>query len=233
MRNSGLKIKQLFILGLTLLLGACAGTPQPTISMTDNLFINDKLKVGIAYIPPKEKATTHILGADCLLCYAVAAVLTGKLDTHLETTINTDELTTMQELVLSEYAQRSEGVELVALPTPIDQFKDFGGELGFAKKDFRSVKETLGIDILVIFHITRHGAYRSFTNYIPNGDPQGYVAGFLYAVDLNSNAYIQYLEINETIQPSGAWDEPPGFPSVTTSYYQAVENTKQKIKSAL
>ena len=68
---------------------------------------------------------------------------------------------------------------------------------------------------------------------MPNGDPQGYIAGLLYAVDLNSNAYIQYLELDEKVQPEGEWDEPTTFPSVTTSYYQAVENIKNRIRNAI
>jgi hypothetical protein len=215
-------------------LAACGSTPQPTEPLSTNLFNKDDLKIGIVYeLPKKNKATTHIFGASCLLCYGVASAMTSSLDTHLENTIDASELTKMKELVLSEYTQRSQNVELVTLPTPINKLKKFKGELGFAKKDFRSLKETLGIDMLVVFQVSRYGAYRSFSSYIPNGDPQGHVAGLLYSVDLNNNAYVQYMEIDEKVQPSGEWDEAPKFPSVTTSYYQAIEKTKKKIKDAI
>lgn len=233
MKNIRFKSKQILLASLVIFLGACAGTPQPTISLPTDTFSKENLKIGIAYIPPTDEATTHIFGADCLLCYAVASTLTSSLDTHLEETINTDELNTMEELILSEYEQRTENVELITLSTPIKNLKSFGGELGFAKKDFRPLKEALNVDILVVLEIYRHGAYRSFSSYIPNGDPLGHIAGRLYSVDLTDNSYMQYMDINETVQPSGVWDEPPSFPSVTTSYYQAVENTKQKIKDAL
>ncbi len=228
-----LHFKQLIIAGLVLVLAACGSTPQPTVALNTNALTNKALKIGIVYNEPDDKATTHIFGAGCLLCYGVASTLTNKLDTHLENTIDTSELISLKELVLSEYSQRSNSVEFVTLTTPIKKLKKFKGELGFAKKDFRVLKETLAVDVIVVFDVYRYGAFRSFSNYIPNGDPQGHIAGLLYAIDLNTNAYIQYLAIDEKIQPSGEWDEAPAFPSVTTSYYQAVENAKQKIKDAI
>lgn len=233
MKYLGFKIKYILIASLTIFLTACGSTPQPTVTLTTNIFAKDDLKIGILYTPPEEKATTHIFGANCLLCYGVASSLTSTLDNHLEASIDTVELVKIKDLVLSELSLRSPNVELVTLPTPMKKLKKFKGELGFAKKDFRVLKETLGIDMLVVFQVTRYGAYRSFSSYIPNGDPQGHVAGLLYSVDLNTNAYVQYMEIDEKIQPSGEWDEGPNFPSVTTSYYQAIENAKQKIKDAI
>jgi hypothetical protein len=233
MKKLGFKAQNAFVIGLVILLSACGSTPQPTVTLTTNIFAKEDLKIGVVYNAPKEKATTHIFGANCLLCYGVASALTSKLDKHLESSIKTDELTKFKDLILSEYSERSSNVELVTLPTSIKKFGKFKGELGFAKKDFRFLKESLGVDIIVVLNVTRHGAFRSFSSYIPNGNPQGYIAGLLYAIDLNTNAYVQYMEINETIEPSGEWDDAPTFPSVTTAYYQAFENTKQKIKDAI
>lgn len=229
----GKKIKLLAVSLLTLMLTACGSTPQPVVKIDKNYFNNDDLKIGIVYLPPEEKATTHIFGAGCLLCYGVASALTSSLDSHLKNSIDTDELTAMKNLVIAEYSQLSKNVELVNLPTPIDKLKKFKGELGYAKKDFRALKDELNLDMLVVFQVSRFGAYRSFSNYVPNGDPQGYVSGYLYSVDLSDNAYVQYLELNEMVQPQGEWDEAPNYPSVTTSYYQAVENTKQKIRESI
>lgn len=228
-----LRFKQLIIAGLVLVLAACGSTPQPIVSLNTNALTNQDLKIGIVYIEPEDKATTHIFGAGCLLCYGVASALTSSLDTHLESTIDTSELISLKELLISEYSQISKNVELVTLPTSVKKLKKFKGELGFAKKDFRVLKETLAVDVIVVFDIYRYGAYRSFSNYVPNGDPQGHIAGLVYAIDLNTNSYLQYLPIDEKIQPAGEWDEGPTYPSVTTSYYQAVENAKQKIKDAI
>jgi hypothetical protein len=226
-------VTRLLVTCLAILLTACGSTPQPTVTLNTNLFAKQDLRVGFVYNAPKGKAETHIYGASCLLCYGVASAMTSKLDTHLQTTINNDELTKIKELVLSEYSEKTANITMIKLATPIDKLKKFKGELGFAKKDFRPLKETLNLDLLIVLNINQHGAFRSFSTYVPNGDPQGYITGLLYAVDLNSNAYTQYLQINETVQPAGEWDEPTDFPSVTTSYYQAVENVKEKLKDAI
>ncbi|MBB1439906.1 hypothetical protein H5202_14740 [Shewanella sp. SG41-4] len=227
------KLKHFFIAVTALLLAACANTPQPPVALNTNLLANPDLKLGMVYRPPTSKATTHIYGAGCLLCYGVASALTAKLDDHLQKAIDDSELSKMNDLVKAKYSQYSKNIEYVTLPTSINRLKKFKGELGFAEKDFRPLKETLGIDVLVVFEIYRHGAYRSFSNYFPNGDPQGHVAGILYAIDLNTNAYIHYKEINEMIQPAGEWDEPKDFPSVTTAYYQAVENVKKQLEQSI
>lgn len=220
------------LLSILILSGCTASPPQPNVSLNTNLLAREDVKVGIYYAAPEDKATTHIWGANCLICYGVASALTGGLDTHLESTISTEELDAIKELVHSKYSARFNNVRMVDLPAPLKEMKDFKDQLGFPEKDFRGLRESLDVEVLVIVQIGSHGAYRSFSNYIPNGDPQGYIGGLLYSVDLNTNAYLQYLSIDEKVQPTGEWDEPPRYPSVTTAYYQAVENAKQKIEKS-
>ena len=233
MKTQGKGLYSLIIGFLLITLVGCGSTPQPTVQLTTNIFAKPDLKVGVVYTQPKDKATTHIYGAACLLCYGVASALTSSLDSHLASSVENSELDALKQLVLEGYQGRSENVELVTLSTPINKLKKFKGGLGFAAKDFRPLKKSLGVDVIVVLDISSHGAYRSFSNYIPTSDPQGYVQGLLYAVDLSNNAYIQYMAINERVQPAGDWDEPPTFPTVTTSYYQALENAKDKIKNAI
>lgn len=229
----GNKLKTSFILFIMTIIVGCGTTPQPPVALNSSIFTNAKTKVGILYSAPEGGATTHIYGAGCLLCYGVASSLTSSLDKHLKKSISDDELNNIKQLVMNEYQEKTHEIKFVQLPTPLKKLPKFKGELGFAKKDFRSLKSTLGVDILVVLDIHNHGAYRSFSNYIPNGDPQGFISGLLYSVDLDSNAYAHYMVINETVQPVGEWDEPPLFPSVTTSYYQAIENLKDKIKASI
>ncbi|UTM58488.1 hypothetical protein L4174_006510 [Photobacterium sp. CCB-ST2H9] len=225
-------LKGIVIFCFALFLSACAVTPQPAVQLDKNLLSKD-MKIGVVYIQPADKPTTHIFGASCLLCYGVASALTSDLDTHLESTLTNEELDKIKDLVLSEYASNSNQVKLVDLGMNIEDLKDSDKGLGYAQKDFTNLKQTMNLDVLVVLQISQHGAYRSFSNYFPNTDPQGYVRGLLYAVDLNTNAYVQYLEINEKVQPKGNWDEPMSFPSVTMSYYQAVENVKHNIQQAI
>tara|TARA_B100000700_G_C14893090_1_gene783676 strand:- start:256 stop:957 length:702 start_codon:yes stop_codon:yes gene_type:complete len=226
-------LKITVITALTFLLAACGSTPQPTVALESNNVGVDKTVV-FAYVGPEdESGTTHIYGASCLLCYGVAAGLTSSLDTHLESTVDASEMEAIRDLVISEYREHNSDVSVVTLNTEIKKLKKFKGELGFAPKDFRPLAETLNADVLVLLELTEHGAYRSFSGYVPNGDPQGYVHGLLSTIDLKTNAYIQYLVIDEKVQPEGEWDEPTTFPGVTNAYYQAVENVKQKLADSI
>lgn len=227
-----MKFKLIFILLISFVLTACGSTPQPTVTFDKSAFSNSPKTFGIVYEMPKEEATTHIYGAGCLLCYGVASALTSKLDKHLEGNIDSKELNTIKNLVNEVYKNQGTELKEVSLDKEITKLKKFKGELGFAKKDFRPYKDKLGVDALIVVQFNRHGAYRGFNNYIPTTDPQGYVAVDLYTVDLVDNSYLQYLSIEEKVQPESAWDEPPKFPSVTTSYFQAVENVKERIRNA-
>lgn len=221
---------RLFALILACLVTGCASAPrQPTITTNAQIFSNPSLRTGFVYVAPKKEATTHIMGASCLLCYAVAASLTGSLDSHLKRAIKQEELHNIKDLVWSIYAEKTNKLKEVTLPTSITQLEKFKSELGSPEKDFRPLKEQLEVDVLIVVSIGAHGAYRSFTNYLPTSDPMGYVSGTVYAVDLSNNAYISYLELNEMVQPQGQWDEAPNYPNVTNAYYQAVENAKHKI----
>jgi hypothetical protein len=225
--------KLLIILLATLFISACGSTPQGFVPLVKNVVQADNTKIGFVYIAPEDKATTHIYGAGCLLCYGVASALTSSLDTHLESTISADELLVIKDAVVASYSDLNVKLIDVNLNTPITKLKKFKGENGFAEKDFRVLKDKLGLDMLVVLSLDQHGAYRSFSNYIPNGDPQGYIAGTLYTVDLTTNGYVQYLNIAERVQPQGEWDEPTAFPSVTTAYYQSIENVKSLVNKSL
>lgn len=227
------QVKILAIVAVSIVLTACGATPQPTVSLLSNTLPNQEQTIGLAFIPPKDEATTHIYGAGCLLCYGVASALTSSLDKHLESNVTTDELIAIKDLVKSKYEQRFAKVIELNLPKPVDKLPKFKGELGFAERDFKTLKNQLGVDVLVVFEVSEHGAFRSFSNYVPNGDPQGYVSGILYAVDLNDNKYIQYQPIRVTVQPPGEWDEPDTFPTFTTSYYQAIEDVKKQLSNIM
>lgn len=233
MRIKTPSIKAVSIVLLSILLVACGATPQPTMPLISNLLDKETTKIGVYYEFPEDQATTHIYGAACILCYGVASALTASLDDHLESTINQDELEDIKNIVFKAYAEKSNDVSWVELSSPIKKLAKFKGGLGYAERDFRILKKPLGIDYLVVVDINAHGAYRSFSNYVPNGDPQGYINGVVFAVDLNTNAYIHYLEINEIVQPIGEWDQPDHFPSVTTAYYQATANAKDTVTKAL
>ncbi|RZM81653.1 hypothetical protein C3B51_07870 [Pseudoalteromonas rubra] len=224
----GLKLmKQLSILIvlLTIFLAGCKSTPQPAVRLKPEL-LNENIRVGI-YINEIAPATTSIQGADCLLCYGVAVAANSSLSNHLESLPTTD-IESAKQVVYDGYKSKTQHVEFVNLSKDkLSKLKKFKGELGFAKKDYRSLKSELNIDVLVVLNIYAHGAHRMYSAYVPVTDPQGYVAGVIYSVDLETNQYVQFQRFNRKILVEGEWDEPKQqFPGVTNAYYQAVEKVK-------
>lgn len=212
-----------------MLLSACGTTPQQNVTLQSNM-INAEKKVGI-FVKKLDIATTNIYGASCLLCYGVASAANAELDKHLKTLPITD-LESSKSILVNGYKTKANSVEFVEISEQeLKKLKKFKGEQGFAKTDFRTLKESKNIDVLVVLEYSEHGAYRSYNAYVPTSDPQGYVKGLVYSVDLESNQYLQYLSLDHKVIVEGEWDEPKEqFPGVTNAYFQAVENAKESLK---
>ncbi|WP_247671249.1 hypothetical protein [Pseudoalteromonas sp. MMG005] len=223
------KFKTVILTLMTLVLSACGSTPQPTIELQSQL-LNQEKRVGI-YVTEIEAPTTSIFGASCLLCYGVAAAANSSLDKHLESLPSSD-LASTKEIIYEGYKKQTNAIKFIELDSKtLKNLKKFKGGLGFAKKDFRTLKEKNNIDVLVVLQYWAHGAYRSYQGYIPTSDPQGYVAGIVYSVDLEDNKYLQYQELDKKVVVSGEWDEPKQqFPGVTNAYYQAIEQAKVSLE---
>lgn len=222
-------IKTTIFVICAMLLSACGTTPQQNVTLQSNM-INAEKKVGI-FVKKLDIATTNIYGASCLLCYGVASAANAELDKHLKTLPITD-LESSKSILVNGYKTKANSVEFVEISEQeLKKLKKFKGEQGFAKTDFRTLKESKNIDVLVVLEYSEHGAYRSYNAYVPTSDPQGYVKGLVYSVDLESNQYLQYLSLDHKVIVEGEWDEPKEqFPGVTNAYFQAVENAKESLK---
>ena len=217
-----------FIITATLILAGCAGSPQKNVALSSDFYsIKDKV-VGV-YFEEIPNPDTHLIGAGCLLCYAAASVANSSLTSHIET-LNTDELDILDEHIVQLITDK--GIEVNHITSPIDfeRLKSFSSnEENFAKDDFRSLKESLGVDELIVIDLDMVGAYRSYNNYIPTSDPLAAIVGKVYTVDLHTNKYTSYGKIDEKVSAQGDWDEPPSFPGITNAYYQAIEATKDTV----
>lgn len=221
-------IKLLVASLLTVLLVACGTTPQTSVQLKKEVLTpNKRIGILVHEIP---KPTTQIVGASCLLCYGVAAAANATLDKHLAT-LPISDLDSTKNLVLEGYKGKANSVEFVTITeSELKKLKKFKNELGYAEKDYRIFKELKNIDILVVLQYRAHGAYRGYSAYVPVTDPLGFVLGVVYSIDLETNQYLQYLELEQKIAVDGEWDEPSQqFPGVTNAYYQAVELTKASI----
>jgi hypothetical protein len=221
------KMSIIFVTAISLMLLGCGATPQSTIAVDESFTNNKTQRIGV-YVQ-SEEATTHIYGASCLLCYGVASAANSSLSSYLES-IATDDIHAFGSVISEQMQAQGKHVEIVTLPTEIKRLPKFKGELGYPKRDFRALKEQLNLDTLIVIDIAEHGAHRSYNAYIPTSDPIGSVSGNVYTVDLNTNKYLQYERIDFKVMVSGEWDEPPTFPGVTDSYYEAVEKAKERIQ---
>jgi hypothetical protein len=208
-------------------LAGCGAKLQLPIQINQNVLTNQQNKIGVIMtaVPAPE---THIYGAGCLLCYGVASGLTSKLDKHLKT-LATDDIASLKKEVFDALKLKGLQPILIDAPLDLDKLKKFKGKgENLAKYDFSKYKSN-DIDMLLVIEVTEVGGYRTFSSYIPTSDPQGYVNATSYLVDLNTNTYLWYNPAKTYVSVEMEWDEPPTFPGMTKAFYQAIQESKQKV----
>lgn len=222
-------MKQLIVVLFAMALTACGSTPQSQVALDSNFYQSNQGVVGV-YFDKLPEVDTWLPGADCLLCYAAAAAMNARLSSHFQS-LDAVELEQLKDELLNELREKGMEVKSIQAPIKFSDLKSFKTkELNFAKKDHRPLKEKLGVDHLIVIDFNVVGAVRYYSGYVPNGPPTGKVSGLVYMVDLATNQYQQYNGISVSIAAQGEWDEPPTFPGLTNAYYQAIEQSKDRVK---
>jgi hypothetical protein len=210
-------------------LAGCASNPQLPVSFGDNALAAQSGRVGVA-MTAMPKVDTSFPGADCLLCLATAATANSSLTRHTHM-LTGDELLTIKDGIADRLRKKGVDAVVIAENLNIKQLKDFsGGGVNIAKKDFRPLKDQYKVDHLVLIDITRLGFVRNYAAYISRGDPIAELDGTLAVVNLATNAYDFYQEINQSKGSEGGWDEPPDFPGLTNAYYAVIESGKDAVQ---
>jgi hypothetical protein len=164
---------------------------------------------------------------------AAAATANSTLTGYAHT-LSTVEVTAYRAAVVK--AMRADGADTIEITEALDfkKLPDVKTPVPDSpKKDFKILKAKYGVDELVVIDVTSLGVQRHYSAYISNGDPNGYIAGDIYIVDLASNTYRWQLALNSMKQTEGKWDEPPGFPAITNAYFEAIERGKDQILAPL
>ncbi|NRD75648.1 hypothetical protein HQQ94_20970 [Shewanella sp. VB17] len=229
--NNNSTFLSIAIVFTTMLLTGCANRIQTAIPLDPTLLKHEDVKIGVimSNIPEPE---TYIVGADCLLCYAVAAAANSSLDEHLKT-ISVDEIKTLKPDITQLLIDK--GISAVALEENIqvNKLKKFKSkELNVALKDY-SIYKTKNINHLLVIDVTQVGAFRTYSSYIPTMDPVATFSGFAYIIDLSTNKYILYRPFTNRKASDLEWDEPPTFPGLTNSLYEIIATGKDAIKANL
>jgi hypothetical protein len=72
------------LLTIVILAGGCASPPQNPVPLGEDALKSDTGRMGVA-MTPLPKADTHLRGAGCLLCIAVASAANSSLTSHAQT----------------------------------------------------------------------------------------------------------------------------------------------------
>ncbi len=207
----------------------CASNPQLPVSFADNALTAQSGRFGVA-MTTLPKVDTAFPGAGCLLCLATAAAANSSLTKHTHM-LAAEDLSTLKDGIADRLRKKGVDVTVIAENLNVRQLKDFsGGGVNIAKKDFRALKDKYNVDHLVVIDITSVGFVRNYAAYISTGDPTAELAGTISVVNLSTNAYDFFLQINQSKGAEGAWNEPPDFPNLTNAFYSVVESGKDAVQ---
>jgi hypothetical protein len=210
-------------------LAGCKSSPQLPVSFADHGLNAQSGRVGVA-MTVLPKVDTSFPGADCLLCMATASTANSSLTKHTHG-LTSEDLLTLKEGIAGRLRTKGVDVTVIAEDLNLKPLQDFsGGGVDVAKKDFRPLKEKYKVDRLVIIDITRLGFVRNYSAYISKGEPTADLSGTVSVVNLSTNTYDFFSEINQSKGAEGSWDEPPDFPALTNAYYAVVETGKDAIQ---
>ncbi len=207
-------------------LAACQTTPQYPIALSKDKLAAQKGRVAVAI--HATKPDLYLPGASCLLCIGVATAANSSLNTYSKT-LNTDEMLAVKTELVE--LLRKKGVDAVALDGQIDLYKlpDLKLGVNMATKDYTSAAK--GFDHLIVVNVQQLGFVRNYAAYVPTSDAKATVSGFAFMVDLKTNAYEWFDQVQILRSADGAWDEGGSFPGLTNAYFQAIEQAKDRMKA--
>ena len=210
----------------TLLSAGCASVQKP-VPLSLEALAARPTRVGVV-LSTLPKPDTRFPGASCLLCLAAASVMNQSLTYHTAT-LSTDDLATLPQDIAARL--RARGIDANAIDERIDlkALPGTRGAVDVAARDFHDVGTRYGFDKLIVLEVAMLGFQRSYSGYVPNSDPMGFLIGAGYMVDLQTNRYEWYTPLRVSKSADGAWDEPPKFPGLTNAYFQVIEMGKDRL----
>ncbi|MEA3195905.1 MAG: hypothetical protein QOD26_4238 [Betaproteobacteria bacterium] len=219
------------VVGVTALLSGCAEPLQRSLRFNPDV-LSTHGRVGVA-MTPVPKPNTEFPGAGCLLCMATAEAAHSTLSSYVQS-LPTDDLSRLKE----DFAEalRKKGVDAIVISEPlvVDALAENSAKgANIARRDFTPLKVKYKIDKLVVFSIGKHGISRSYSSYVPTGDPRGVLRATGYIVNLNDNTYDWYKTVVVSRAGERNWDEPPKFPAITNVYFEAIERGKDSFMEPL
>jgi hypothetical protein len=103
-------------------------------------------------------------------------------------------------------------------------------EVNQAPKDFRPLRAQFKIDRVMVINIGMLGFTRKYSGPMPVTDPQAYVSGAGYLVNLENNRLEWYDSVRPLRAANGKWDEPPSYPSLTKANMESMDMAKAQLR---
>lgn len=215
----------LMLFSLVLVLSGCITPPQKPIDMDKNAMSPGSGKIGVA-LADLPKIDTHIYGAGCLLCYGIAASAMEPLTNHAQT-LPYESIPDLPSGIVD--LLKKKGLDAVVINEKIivkNLAESDASVPNMAQRDFRPLRKKYSVDRLLLVEVNTLGFLRRYSNYIPVMDPQAYIKGAGFIVNLHSNMYEWYMPIEIQKSADKNWDEPPSFPGLSNAYFQVLELSK-------
>ncbi|HKX43442.1 MAG TPA: hypothetical protein VJO99_19945 [Burkholderiaceae bacterium] len=213
---------------VSLLLGGCATPIQPPVPLQASSVSAKNSRVGVA-MTPLPKVDTYLPGASCLLCLAAASVANSSLTAYAKT-LPYEDLSTLKDTVAELIRKRGGEAVVISEAIKLDALPDSSAKgPNLARKDFSSLAKKYSIDKILVIDVAQLGFERTYSAYVPTGDPKGVLRGSGSLVDLKTNTLEWYQPLTVLRSSDGAWDEPPKFPGLTNAYFQAIELGKDEV----
>ncbi len=219
------KFKTALVLGMALVLGACAST-QEAVPFSQN--IDKNKKIGVMYVEPV-KAETGYTGQIGLLDYGIISAVNAGLDKHLKAQVFDEYQALPQQLTdaLNAKGYQANLVTEAITRKVADKFKTPSKNIN--KTDFSKYKEAHGIDYLVLVDMPSIGTTRSYYGPVPTSEPLASARVQVQMVDLNNGAVVWFNNAYQSKVIEMPWDESDGYPNLTNAVYTNLHSVVQVI----
>ncbi|SHH56143.1 hypothetical protein [Massilia sp. CF038] len=217
---------RLFLAALAFVITGCATAPQVPVALTPKALATPGTRVAIA-MTELPKINTFFPGASCLLCMAAAELNHTAMTAHVQK-LTYEELPKLNAQLAAVMTKKGHQPRLVNIN--LEALPDFKTDApNFARKDFRGLKQSMGVEKIVVIQVTMVGIERMYSTYIPVAEPKAVVKGQSFMVNLTDNSLEWYTPIDIQKASDGNWDEAPAFPGLTNAYFQTLEMTKDQV----
>ncbi len=218
---------------LTLLCGlwtiGCASV-LPPVPLDPAFWKDTKPTIAVAMTAiPKPKTTKT--GSQGLLDMAVNEAMGSELDAHLNA-LDVSSFKQMQETFRERLVANGFSVKDMQDPINVDNLVDFEGPSGavhYMDKDFRRLKQQLGVDKLLLLEVIYIGTMRRYYGFVPLEDPTIHCSARGTLIDLSDNRVLWHhseLRISNVPDP---WDQGPAFPNLT----RTLGNAMMKVQTSI